>query len=172
MRWLPFFMVLGLATFLEAGDLLNVAALGRLGVRPSPLMWLLVYAVCSVRSKSAIWASFWVGLGLDLAGGALGAHWICATLFGLMAQRVCEAMPARRLAAQAALLFAVSIVVLMPALWLQAIKGGAISGQAHWYVFLKSVYTAAIGPFVLHFLRRFDRLTGMTAPSRSVWAKV
>lgn len=171
MRWSIFFMLLVAAAFLEAGDLLNIIALGKMGVRPSPLMWLLVYTLCVARFKPALYALFWMGLALDICAGAfLGAHMISALLFGSIAQRFCEAMPARRLSGQAALGLAMCLTVLFAGYWLSAARGGGWSGSAHLYLWWKSVYTAALTPIAMHFLRRLDRLTGLSAPSRSVWA--
>lgn len=165
MRWIIFFMLILVGALLQAGNLLNLMALGQWHIRPAPMVILLVYFAVQCRMREALIASFLIGLMMDMTGSQMGPHTISYCLAGGLLCQVSEHFPFRRYFQQAIVLLLVCLTAEMLAYWLGAAKTGEWYGYAGRIILLTAIYSACVGPFVWRVLRRLDRLIAITPPS-------
>ncbi|MHC4907768.1 MAG: rod shape-determining protein MreD [Planctomycetota bacterium] len=110
MRWISFIIILLIAILLEAGNLLNVFAVGGWYVRPAILITLLVYYSFSCRPRDTIICSFIIGFAADLMGGVMGPHMICFGVLGLLLNQSNQILFAKRAIYKAMIVFAVYLI--------------------------------------------------------------
>ncbi|MHC4988840.1 MAG: rod shape-determining protein MreD [Planctomycetota bacterium] len=148
MRWLAFIVILLIATLLEAGNLLNVFAIGGWMIRPSILITLLVYYSFSSRSREAVICAFAIGFAADLTAPVMGPHMICFGLLGILLNQSAQVILARRAVHKAMIIFAVYFVTETFSHWLGLLKG--IPAQNNYYsiLFFTAVYSAVISPVI------------------------
>jgi len=148
MRWFSFIVILLIATLLEAGNLLNVFAIGGWYIRPSILVTLLVFYSFSCRPRDAIICSFAIGFATDLAAGLMGPHIICFGLLGLLLNQSNQLLFARRVIYKAMLVFAVYLIAETFSHWLGLLKGLNTQGSFFSILFFTAFYSAIISPVI------------------------
>jgi rod shape-determining protein MreD len=148
MRWISFTIILLIAIILEAGNLLNVFAVGGWYIRPAILITLLVYYSFSCRPRDAIICSFVIGFAADLTGTVIGPHIICFGLLGLLLNQSNQILYARRGIYKAMIVFAVYLIAETFSHWLALLKG--LDTQENFYSILlfTAFYSAVISPVI------------------------
>lgn len=162
MRWIPFFILTWVAALLQAGDLLNLIALGQWHIRPAPLIVLLVFFAVHCRLREAAIASFLIGLAMDMCGQQMGPHTFSYCLAGGLLCQLSEYFPSRRYFHQAAIIFVVYLTAETLAYWLGGFKSGEWRDFAYRIIFLTALYSACVGPLVWRGLLRLVRLIALT----------
>ncbi|OQY05022.1 MAG: rod shape-determining protein MreD [Planctomycetales bacterium 4572_13] len=148
MRWISFIIVLLIATVLEAGNLLNVFAIGGWTIRPGILITLLVYYSFSGRARDAIICSFVIGFAADLTGTIMGPHMICFGLLGLLLNQSNQILFAKRAIYKAMIVFAVYLIAETFSHWLGLLKGLDTQGSFYSILLFTAVYSALISPVI------------------------
>jgi len=161
MRWIPFLILTLVGTLLQAGNLLNLIALGQWHIRPAPLIILLVFVAVHCRLREAVIASFLIGLAMDMSGHQMGPHTLSYCLAGGLLCQLSEYFPSRRMFHQAAMIFCVSLIAGTLAYWLGGLKTGEWQEFAYRVMFLTALYSACVGPLVWRFLRRLVHLVAI-----------
>lgn len=146
MKWVSFIIVLLVATVLEAGNLLNLFAIGGWYIRPSVLITLLVYYALSARTHEAIMYSFLIGFATDLTTGLMGPHTICYGLIGFLVNQSSQLVLARRAVFQAMIVFAVYFLAETLSYWLGLMKGLESAGNYYSILLFTGLYSALISP--------------------------
>ena len=151
MRWVSFFIMLLAATLLEAGNLLNLFAIGGWYIRPSILITMLVYYALACRAHDAIICSFLIGFAADLTGGAnglVGPHMLCFGMLGLLLNHCNQILLLQRAHFKAVIVLLVYIVAETLAYWLGLIKGQDSRGAYYSIILFTGIYSAIIAPVV------------------------
>lgn len=148
MRWISFIIILLIAAVLEAGNLLNVFAIGGWYVRPAILITLLVYYSFSCRPRDAIICSFVIGFAADLTGDAIGPHMICFGLLGLLLNQSNQILFAKRAIYKAMIVFAVYLIAETFSHWLGLLKGFDTKDSYYSIMLFTAVYSAVISPVI------------------------
>jgi len=146
MRWFTFIVILLIAALLEAGNLLDVFAIGGWTIRPSLLVTLLVYYSFSSRPRDAIICAFIIGFTADLTAPVMGPHMICFGLLGVLLNQSSQVILARRALHKAIIVFAIYFIAETFSHWLGLLKG--IPPQSNYYsiLFFTALYSAVISP--------------------------
>jgi rod shape-determining protein MreD len=158
MRWIPFTLLVLVGALLEAGNLLNLIAIGDWHIRPAALIVLLVFFAMHCRSHEAIIASFIIGIAMDMTGGQMGPHTISYCLVGGLLNQLSDHFPTRRMFHQAALILTVYLIAEIGAYWLGVLKTGERQEYAYRIFLLTAFYSACIGPFLWRVVRRVNRV--------------
>jgi len=148
MRWFVFIISLLIATLLEAGNLLNVFAIGAWMIRPSILITLLVYYALNCRPSDAISCSFIIGLAADLAAGLLGPYMICYGIMGFLLSSMGQMLVMKKAFHKALFVFSTFIVMETGAYWLTFLKTHEPQSNFYSIMFLTALYSAIICPLV------------------------
>lgn len=148
MRWISFFIILLVTTLLEAGNLLNLFAIGGWYIRPSILITLLVYYALSCQSQDAIICSFLIGFAADLTTGLVGPHTLCFGFIGLLLNQSNQILIVQRAHHEALIVFAVYFVAETIAYWLGLLKGQQTQGTYYSILLFTGIYSAIISPVI------------------------
>jgi rod shape-determining protein MreD len=161
MRWFTFIAILLIATLLEAGNLLNVFAIGGWTIRPSILITLLVYYTFSSRSREAIICAFAIGFAADLTAPVMGPHTLCFGLLGVLLNQSSQVILARRAIHKAMIIFAVYLVAETFSHWLGLLKD--IPPQQNYYsiLFFTAIYSAVFSPVIWSLLSALSGWSGV-----------
>jgi len=158
MRWIPFTLLVLVGALLEAGNLLNLIALGDWHIRPAVLIVLLVFFAMHCRPHEAIIASFIIGLGMDISGNQMGAYTLSYCLVGGLLNQLSDHFPTRRMFHQAVLILAVYLITAIIAYWLTVLKTGEHQDYAYQIFLLTALYSACIGPVLWTLILRINRV--------------
>ena len=148
MRWISFIIILLIAILLEAGNLLNVFAVGGWYIRPAILITLLVYYSFSCRPHDAIICSFIIGFAADLMGDVIGPHMICFGVLGLLLNQSNQILFAKRAIYKAMVVFAVYLISETFSHWLGLLKGLDAKDSYYSIMLFTAVYSAVISPVI------------------------
>ena len=148
MRWISFIIILLIAILLEAGNLLNVFAVGGWYIRPAILITLLVYYSFSCRPHDAIICSFIIGCAADLMGDVMGPHMICFGVLGLLLNQSNQILFAKRAIYKAMIVFAVYLIAETFSHWLGLLKGFDTKDSYYSIMLFTAVYSAVISPVI------------------------
>jgi rod shape-determining protein MreD len=148
MRSVLFYLILLTAAILDAGNLLNIVALGSWHTRPSILITVLVFVSLSTRQNDAIGRAFAAGFAADLAGGGIGPHLICYGLLGMLLNSLGRVLSVHRPLFQAVLVFIACLLTELPAGWLEVWKTGQTRPDLFWKVLAISLYSGLVAPLV------------------------
>ncbi|MBA4397356.1 MAG: rod shape-determining protein MreD [Syntrophus sp. (in: bacteria)] len=164
MRWFLFSLILLAAAILDAGNLLNLVALGSWHTRPSILVTVLVFVSLSTRQNDAIGGAFATGLAADIVGWLIGPHLICYGIFGMLLNSMGRVLDIRRPWYQAITVFFAYLLTEMPAGWLDAWKTGQAHPDLFWKVFSTALYSAIVAPLLWWILSQFWGKMGRNEP--------
>jgi rod shape-determining protein MreD len=148
MRWISFAFILTFTTLLEAGNLLNVFAIGGWYIRPGILITLLVFYSLSCQSRDAIICSFIIGFAADLTGDVMGPHIICFGLLGLLLNQSNQILFAKRAIYKALIVFAIYLTAETFSHWLGLLKGLDTKDSHYFIMFFTALYSAVISPII------------------------
>jgi rod shape-determining protein MreD len=148
MRWISFTIILLIAIVLEAGNLLNLFAIGGWYIRPAILITLLVFYAFSCRPRDAIICSFFIGFAADLTGDVMGPHMICFGLLGLLLNQSNQILYAQRAIYKALIVFAVYFVAETFSHWLGILKGFDAKDSYYSILLFTAIYSAVISPVI------------------------
>lgn len=148
MRWFSFIVILLIAIILEAGNLLNVFAIGGWYIRPAILITLLVYYSFSCQPHDAIICSFLIGFAADLTGDVMGPHMICFGLLGLLLNQSNQILFAKRAIYKAMIVFAIYLIAETFSYWLGILKGLETTDSYYSIMLFTAVYSAVISPIL------------------------
>ena len=148
MRWFVFFIALLIATLLEAGNLLNLSAIGGWTIRPSVLITLLVYYALTCRTSDAISCSFIIGLAADLATGLLGPHMICYGIVGLLLNSMSRILVMKQALHKALFVFLTFMITETGSYWLTILKTQESQSNFYSSMLLTGLYSAVICPLI------------------------
>ena len=166
MRWFVFFIALLIATLLEAGNLLNLSAIGGWTIRPSVLITLLVYYALTCRTSDAISCSFIIGLAADLATGLLGPHMICYGIVGLLLNSMSQMLVMKQALHKALFVFLTFTIIETGSYWLIVLKTQESQSNFYSSMFLTGLYSAVICPLIWSALSSVSGLS-KNNPSKS-----
>lgn len=148
MRWITFFIVLLIATLLQAGNMLNWMAIGGWTIRPGILITVLVYYALAARPAEAVSCSFLIGLAADLATGMMGAHLICYGIAGLVLNSMSHALTMRRATHKFLFVFLAYMLTEIGAYWLWVLKTQETRSNIYSVLLLTGLYSAIISPLL------------------------
>lgn len=148
MRWFSFILILMLATLLEAGNLLNLFAIGGWYIRPSILITLLVYYSIVCRTHDAIICAFMIGLAADITTRLIGPHMIVFGLVGLLLNNCNQVLLVQRAHVKALLVFSVYFVAETLAHWLGLLRGQQYQGGYYTIILFTGLYSSIVGPVI------------------------
>lgn len=155
MRWLVFNSILLLAAILDAGNLLNIIALGDWHTRPSILITIMVFVSLSTRQNVAIGGAFAAGFAADLTGWLIGPHLICYGIFGMLLNSMGRVLSVHRPVFQAVLVFFAYVLTELPAGWLDTWKTGQPHPDLFWKVLSTALYSGLVAPLLWWVLCQF-----------------
>lgn len=164
MRWIPFTLLILVGALLEAGNLLNLIAVGDWHIRPAVLIVALVFFAMHCRAHEAIIASFIIGLAMDIAGRQMGPHTFSYCLVGGLLNQLSDYFPTRRIFHQAMLILVVYPIAELIAYWLGVLKTREEQEYVYRVVLFTAVYSACIGPIFWMVVRRVNRLIAFKRP--------
>ncbi len=159
MRWVIFSLLLLVSMILDAGNVLNVIALGQWNIKPSVLITVLVFSTLNSSSRYGIICGFATGFAADVAGTVMGPHMLCFGIIGLILTRFQKTMTLRRFPHQMAVVFLTFLAAELPAYALSVFKTGEKTPHILPVLLLTGAYSSLAAPFVWAILR-------------SVWPKV
>lgn len=148
MRWISFAVIVLIATLLEAGNLLNVFAIGGWYIRPGILITLLVFYAFSCQPRDAIICSFIIGFAADLTGVVMGPHILCYGVLGFLLNQSNQVLYAKRAIYKAMIVFCVYLIAETFSHWLGLLKGLDIQGSFYSILLFTAFYSAAISPII------------------------
>lgn len=148
MRWFSFIIILLIATLLEAGNLLNLFAVGGWYIGPSVLITLLVYFSLVCRPHEAITCCFMIGLAADLASGLMGPHMVCYGLLGVLLNSAAQMLIMKRAISKALFIFLVYLVAEIGAYWIGLLKTRQPQPDIYSISLLVGLYSAIVCPLV------------------------
>lgn len=157
MRWFSFTIILLVATILDAGNMLNLLAIGDWHVRPHVLVTLLVYYALVCSPSEAINCCFLIGFAADLHSGLLGPHMICYGLAGILLNQSAPMLTMKQAAHKALFVFFTFMVTETAAYWLEVLKTHESRPHIYWNLFLTAVYSAILCPFIWSALSSFSK---------------
>ncbi len=167
MRWLMFSLILLAAALLDAGQLLNVVALGGWHTRPCIMIVVLVFASLNTRPQDSIRCSFAAGFAADLVGWTLGPHMICYGIIGTLLSQISRTLSMQRPLHQAFLVFASYMLTELPAVWLESWKTGQERPDVFWITLSTALYSAIAAPAVWLVLKQVWGKMGKRPEGRS-----
>jgi rod shape-determining protein MreD len=150
MRWFSFIIILMLATLLEAGNLLNLFAIGNWNwyIRPSILITLLVYYSIVCRTQDAIICAFMIGLAADITSRLIGPHIIVFGVLGLLLNACNQILLVQRAHFKAIIIFSVYFLAETMAHWLGLFKGQQYQSGYYTIILFTGLYSAIVGPVI------------------------
>ncbi|MEN8127249.1 MAG: rod shape-determining protein MreD [Planctomycetota bacterium] len=148
MRWFVFFIILLIATLLEAGNLLKLFAVGGRYIGPSILITLLVYYALACRTKDAIICSFLIGFAADIIAGPMGPHTVCFGLIGLLLNQANQVLLVQRAVFKALVVFVVYLIAETLSYWLGFFKEHNVQNNYYTIMFFVGIYSAVISPIL------------------------
>jgi rod shape-determining protein MreD len=152
------------AALLEAGNLLNLIAIGDWHIRPAILIVLLSFFAMRSRPHEAIIASFILGLAMDISGSLMGPHTLSYCLVGSLLNQLGEHFPTRRAFHQAVLVFTVYLIAELAAYWLAVLKTGERQEYVYQILLFTAIYSACVSPFVWRVAHRINHLIAFRQP--------
>ncbi len=167
MRWLMFSLILLAAALLDAGQLLNVIALGGWHTRPCIMIVVLVFASLNTRPQDSIRCSFAAGFAADLVGWTLGPHMICYGIIGSLLSQISRTLSMQRPLHQAFLVFVSYMLTELPAVWLESLKTEQQRPDVFWITLSTALYSAIAAPAVWLVLRQVWGKMGKRPEGRS-----
>ena len=124
--------------------------LARWSNKPDLLIILLAFFAIYYNTSDAIISSFTIGFAADLVGSPMpmGPHMISFGLLGTLLAYLNRVIAIKRMPFQALAIFAVSVLTGLLSHLLTYITGEPIPGNIYVVVFVTSLYSSIVGPFL------------------------
>jgi len=144
MRWLRFALLILAVTIIQKG------LLARWSSKPDLLIILLVFFAIYYNTSEAIISSFAIGFAADLVGSPMpmGPQMISFGLFGTLLAYLNQVIAIKRMPYQALAIFAASILTGILTHLLAHITGEPVAANIYRIVFVTSLYSSIVGPFL------------------------
>jgi len=144
MRWLRFALLILAVTVIQKG------LLARWTSKPDLLIILLAFFAIYYNTSDAIISSFTIGFAADLVGSPMpmGPHMISFGLLGTLLAYLNRVIAIKRMPFQALAIFAISVLTGLLSHLLTYITGEPIPGNIYVVVFVTSLYSSIVGPFL------------------------
>jgi rod shape-determining protein MreD len=147
MRWLRFAVFISLVTVLQAG-LVDIIAISRLNIKPDLLLILMVFFSIYCNQEDAIITSFTIGFAADIIGSAMGPRIISFGLFGTLLSYLHGVISIKKMPYQSFVIFISGFLTGVTAHFLTLLKGQPTGTDTYTAIFLTSVYSSFLGPFL------------------------
>jgi len=148
MRWMRFSILLFIVTLLNAGNLLNIIAVGSLNIRPDLLLIFLVFMAINCDIHDAIIASFAIGFSADISGAAMGPYIISFGIVGAFVAQLRKAVQMKTFFTRAFVIFIASLISGTLAYILIYFKLEESSSKVLIVLIARTFYSAAAGGFL------------------------
>lgn len=144
MRWLRFALLILAVTVLQKG------LLARWSSKPDLLIILLVFFAIYYSTSEAIICSFIIGFAADLVGSPMpmGPQMISFGMFGTLLAYLHRVIAIKRMPYQALAIFATSVLTGALTHLLAYITGEPVAANIFAVVFVTSLYSSIVGPFL------------------------
>jgi rod shape-determining protein MreD len=144
MRWFRFALLILAVTILQKG------LLARWSNKPDLLVIFLVFYAVHYSTSEAIISSFIIGFAADLVGSPMpmGPHMISFGLFGTLLTYLHRVIAIKRMPFQALAIFVTSVLAGILTHLLAHIAGEPIMANFFTVVFVTSLYSSIVGPFL------------------------
>ena len=144
MRWLRFALLILAVTVLQKG------LLARWSSKPDLLVILLVFFAIYYSTSEAIICSFIIGFAADLVGSPMpmGPQMISFGMFGTLLAYLHRVIAIKRMPYQALAIFATSVLTGALTHLLAYITGEPVAANIFAVVFVTSLYSSIVGPFL------------------------
>ena len=144
MRWLRFALLILAVTVLQKG------LLARWSSKPDLLVILLVFFAIYYNTSEAIISSFTIGFAADLVGSPMpmGPQMISFGMFGTLLAYLHRVIAIKRMPYQALAIFATSVLAGALTHLLAYITGEPVAANIFAVVFVTSLYSSIVGPFL------------------------
>ena len=146
MRWFRFALLILAVTVLQKG------LLARWSSKPDLLVILLVFFAIYYNTSEAIICSFTIGFAADLVGSPMpmGPQMISFVIFGTLLAYLHRVIAIKRMPYQALAIFVTSVLTgVMTHLLAYLTKGEPVAANIYVVVFVTSLYSSIVGPFLL-----------------------
>ena len=145
MRWFRFALLILAVTVLQKG------LLARWSSKPDLLIILLVFFAIYYSTSEAIICSFIIGFAADLVGSPMpmGPQMISFGMFGTLLAYLHRVIAIKRMPYQALAIFATSVLTGALTHLLAYITGEPVAANIFAVVFVTSLYSSIVGPFLL-----------------------
>ncbi len=150
MKWPTFLLILLLLTLLNAGNLIGIAAVSDLQIRPDLLLIALVFFACNRSTSEAMFTSFLIGLAADVSceSWVLGPHTLTFLVFGTMVSLVRRVVVIHRFIFQALTVLLVGLLANTAVHLLTYLKTDQRSSNVLWAICGSAIYSAVVGPIL------------------------
>ena len=144
MRWLRFALLILAVTVIQKG------LLARWSSKPDLLIILLVFFAIYYNTSEAIISSFAIGFAADLVGSPMpmGPQMISFGLFGTLLAYLNRVIAIKRMPYQALAIFVTSLLTGVLTHLLAHITGEPVAANIYRVVFVTSLYSSIVGPFL------------------------
>ncbi len=144
MRWLRFALLILAVTVLQKG------LLARWSSKPDLLVILLVFFAIYYNTSEAIISSFTIGFAADLVGSPMpmGPQMISFGLFGTLLAYLHRVIAIKKMPYQALAIFVTSVLTGVLTHLLAYITGEPVAANIFAVVFVTSLYSSIVGPFL------------------------
>ena len=144
MRWFRFALLILAVTVLQKG------LLARWSSKPDLLVILLVFFAIYNNTSDAIISSFIIGFAADLVGSPMpmGPQMISFGMFGTLLAYLHRVIAIKRMPYQALAIFATSVLTGALTHLLAYITGEPVAANIFAVVFVTSLYSSIVGPFL------------------------
>jgi len=144
MRWIRFALLILVVTVMQKG------LLARWSNKPDLLVILLVFYAIHYNTSDAIISSFTIGFAADLIGSPMpmGPQMISFGLFGTLLAYLHRVIAIKRMPFQALAIFVTSVLTGSLSHLLAYITGEPVAGNIYAVVFVTSLYSSIVGPFL------------------------
>ena len=144
MRWFRFALLILAVTVLQKG------LLARWSSKPDLLVILLVFFSIYYNTSEAIISSFTIGLAADLVGSPMpmGLQMISFGMFGTLLAYLHRVIAIKRMPYQALAIFVTSVLTGALTHLLAYITGEPVAANIYAVVFVTSLYSSIVGPFL------------------------
>jgi rod shape-determining protein MreD len=147
MRWLRFAVFISLVTVLQA-SLVDIIAISRLNIKPDLLLILMVFFSIYCDQEDAIITSFTIGFAADIVGSGMGPRIISFGLFGTLLSYLHGVISIKKMPHQSFVIFISGFLSGVTAHILTLFKGQPTGTDTYTVIFLTSVYSSIVGPFL------------------------
>jgi rod shape-determining protein MreD len=144
MRWFRFALLILAVTVLQKG------LLARWSSKPDLLVILLVFFAIYYNASEAIISSFTIGFAADLVGSPMpmGPQMISFGLFGTLLAYLHRVIAIKKMPYQALVIFVTSVLTGFLTHLLAYITGEPVAANIYAVVFVTSLYSSIVGPFL------------------------
>ena len=166
MKWSRFLLVLLAVMLLDAGQWMQILAVGPQQIRPDLLLIALVFFAGHCAAGEAMYASFLIGLAADLSseGSVIGPCFLSFGVFGMLLSQIRRVVVIHRFVFQALTILVTALLVLPSMYLLIYAKTGQGLSHSATAILGGAAYTAIVGPILWKLLSILGGWLGFHQP--------